>query len=201
MPATRLPWVLQFVLEFVIFLLPLAIFFTAPIYDFPLLLTMGSLACILTFIPFGGKSEEEESAGLADEVKTGEKRLAFITNLRATTMILTVMAILAVDFRHFPGRYFKTVRYGTTLMDVGIGSIIYVSGLVVSPTSDPTWTSAFFSSIPLLGLGGVRFAFVRLFLQGGHDSEYGRHWNFFMISSYPWAPFNRQTRPKYNLLH
>ena len=180
MPVNRLPWALQFVLEFVIFLLPLAIFFTAPSYDFPLLLTMGVLACTLTFLPFGGRSEAEDSAGMLDDLKTDEKRIPFITNLRATTMILTVMAILAVDFRNFPGRYFKTVSYGTTLMDVGIGSIIYVSGLVVSERSDPTWAAAFFSSLPLLGLGGVRFAFVRLFMKGGHDSEYGRHWNFFM---------------------
>jgi hypothetical protein len=47
-----------------------------------------------------------------------------INAFRSLTVIITSIAILAVDFRIFPPKNRKTDRYGFGLMDVGVGYFI-----------------------------------------------------------------------------
>ena len=47
-------------------------------------------------------------------------------------MLSTCVAILAVDFEVFPVRFAKSESYGTSVMDVGPGGIIFAGGLVSS---------------------------------------------------------------------
>lgn len=181
MPVSNLHSTVHFTLEFLIFLLPQVVFFAAPFLDLPLLLVMVLVALCLSWSRCKDEVVDSEVEGpLLESTKMTEKRLGMITNLRSTVMIITVMAILAVDFANFPRRYYKTVRYGTSLMDVGIGCIIYVSGLVVSERNQPSLKLAFQASLPMLVIGVARVLLVRLLLGGGHDAEYGRHWNFFV---------------------
>ena len=42
----------------------------------------------------------------------------------------TCMAILSVDFPLFPDRFMKSAEYGTSVMDVGPGGIVFAGGLV-----------------------------------------------------------------------
>ncbi|KAL6940231.1 hypothetical protein ACO0QE_004128 [Hanseniaspora vineae] len=121
---------------------------------------------------------------------------SFLTGYRSHMLILTAIAILAVDFQLFPRKFAKVETWGTSLMDLGVGCFVFSNGVVStrSVISDKLgiksrisyfqkFVQSFKHGIILLALGLLRLYFTKNLEYQEHVTEYGVHWNFFMTLS------------------
>lgn len=124
---------------------------------------------------------------------------SFLTAYRASMIVITNLSILAVDFKIFPRRFAKVETWGTSLMDLGVGSFVFSMGLVnsrsiikqifaqenkekykflISQYAALVWKNTV-KALPILLLGFIRLVSVKSLEYQEHVTEYGIHWNFF----------------------
>lgn len=110
----------------------------------------------------------------------------FITNARSTINVLTVIAILAVDFKIFPRQFAKTSNFGFSLMDSGVGLFIYSNGIVAPETKSRRnpMRKSIKGSVILLLLGIGRLFVTKQIDYNVAEIEYGVHWNFFFTLAF-----------------
>ncbi|XP_012270122.1 uncharacterized protein At4g17910-like [Orussus abietinus] len=122
----------------------------------------------------------------------------FITIFRALTNVITIICILAVDFKVFPRKLAKTEVYGYSLMDTGVGLFMVANALVAPEARDfgekpkkyffrsllRSLISSLKDSMSLLLLGMSRFIAVEYLQYQRHVTEYGVHWNFFVTLAF-----------------
>ncbi|KAF2758745.1 GPI-anchored wall transfer protein 1 [Pseudovirgaria hyperparasitica] len=137
-------------------------------------------------------TQQPKHATKADATKLDQFPIKpFITSYRGGMIIITCVAILAVDFKVFPRRFAKVENWGTSLMDMGVGSFVFTAGTVsvrsslkesASGKMQPflrRFAASLRHSLPLLVLGLIRLYSVKGLDYAEHVSEYGVHWNFF----------------------
>ncbi|KAH9053158.1 GWT1-domain-containing protein [Lactarius vividus] len=118
-------------------------------------------------------------------------RLSALSTYRAHMMLVTILAILAVDFPVFPRALAKCETYGVSLMDMGVGAFVFSQGivsaipLVKAPAHARAPLMSEIASVvvkcaPVLALGLVRVLLVKGTQYPEHVTEYGVHWNFFL---------------------
>ncbi|KAI9246710.1 GWT1-domain-containing protein [Phascolomyces articulosus] len=174
--------------------------------DHALLVSVGifSLAILVSLSTSPSSKDSKDATS-----QTGYK--PYLTVYRAGIMMVTCIAILAVDFPIFPRRFAKVETFGTSLMDVGVGAVVFSSGIVSSraylyqkpgETKIRALSNAIRSALPILTLGFLRLVLTKGVDYQQHSSEYGLHWNFFVTLGflppfvtlasflYQWIPFS-----------
>lgn len=190
-PYTPLAFAVDFLLNVGAILLATTLYAKTPILLNILLITPAALVYLLPKQGSTKKSKLPPSKQTKVVEPNPLPKKQFLTTYRGAMLVVTCLAILAVDFRIFPRRFAKVENWGTSLMDVGVGSFVFSAGVVAARPilkeklegkSTPLSTRLYRSirhSAPLLVLGFIRLYSVKGLDYAEHVTEYGVHWNFF----------------------
>ncbi|KAI1766125.1 GPI-anchored wall transfer protein 1 [Hypoxylon sp. FL1150] len=194
-PYKPLSFLVDFLLDVVAPLLAFTLYANTPLLLSGLILAPAVFVYALPSNPIASKkrpklppnAQNSKSPGALSVLSTKP----FLTTYRGSMLVITCLAILAVDFRIFPRRFAKVETWGTSLMDVGVGSFVFSAGVVAARPvlkeraegrATPLLQRLVYSmrhSLPLLVLGIIRLISVKGLDYAEHVTEYGVHWNFF----------------------
>jgi len=177
----------QYLLDFITLVLPILVNFTlGAAYH-------GRINCLLIalliiYLGFKFRWREMELYPAWSSTYPFTKNKSCVTAFRSYVTLCTVTAILGIDFFHvFPRDFAKSKYWGYSLMDTGVGSFVFMAGLVAPEARDPGILShkkkllkkALLTSTVLVTIGLIRLGSMSAL--GFHQSEYeyGKHWNFF----------------------
>ncbi|WFD00779.1 Glucosaminyl phosphatidylinositol (GlcN-PI) nositol acylation protein [Malassezia yamatoensis] len=169
------------IIDWLVLVAPLGLACTVLATDiYKLLACMLLIICVLECDELRAKKLQKQPAAVQQSVSY-DKRCEELTIYRTYLMILTVLCILAVDFPVFPRAYAKCESWGTSLMDLGVGSFVF-SHATVSRRKQAAGNvyRILRRTLPLLVLGLARVVMVKGTEYPEHVSEYGVHWNFFL---------------------
>lgn len=169
------------IFDWLILVAPLGLACTVLATDLYMLLACMLLTmCLLECAQFRAKNPQKQHAAAQESIPC-HKRSETLTVYRTYLMVLTVLCILAVDFPVFPRAFAKCESWGTSLMDLGVGSFVF-SHATVSIRKRPVRNVSRIlrRTLPLWVLGLARVVMVKGTEYPEHVSEYGVHWNFFL---------------------
>lgn len=198
-PYTPLAAVTEFLLNCGAITAAITVYSSQPLLLNALLIAPGLLILLFTKPPPSPRHDKPKPPPklTKDESYSNAQQLdpfpfkPFVTMYRGGMMVITCAAILAVDFRIFPRRFAKVENWGTSLMDMGVGSFVFSAGVVSArgflkdrlegrrTGLGRRLTQSLRHAVPLLVLGLVRLWSVKGVDYAEHVTEYGVHWNFF----------------------
>ncbi|XXH06076.1 hypothetical protein Hte_012521 [Hypoxylon texense] len=194
-PYRPLSFLADFLLNVVAVLLSFTLYANTPLLLAGLILAPAILVYALPPNPVASRKRHKLPPNAQNSRSPGALSVLstkpFLTTYRGSMLVTTCLAILAVDFRIFPRRFAKVETWGTSLMDVGVGSFVFSAGVVAARPvlkeraegrTTPLLQRLVYSmrhSLPLLVLGVIRLISVKGLDYAEHVTEYGVHWNFF----------------------
>ncbi|TAQ83661.1 hypothetical protein B7494_g8016 [Chlorociboria aeruginascens] len=192
-PYTPLAFAVDFLLNVGAILLAITLYADTPLLLNTLLIAPTVLVYALPRTPPPTKKAKIPPSKMLKEAEPPNPlpKKSFLTTYRGCMMVITCLAILAVDFKIFPRRFAKVENWGTSLMDVGVGSFVFSAGVVaarpllkekLAGKTTRLMTNLYRSarhSLPLIVLGFIRLYTVKGLDYAEHVTEYGVHWNFF----------------------
>lgn len=185
-----LPKVSHLLLDFFVLVLPIVLSSTvlSSVLHNVVVGLMAVSAGLFWFINFSHSARQQHDS-LEDFLQSHVKfdQVPFVTVSRVFVNVITAISILAVDFHVFPRRYAKTETYGTGIMDFGVGAYVFANALVSPEARSRTVPGSRTNNLikqlmsvwPLVVLGILRLASVKMTGYPEHVTEYGLHWNFF----------------------
>ncbi|ESZ97000.1 hypothetical protein SBOR_2616 [Sclerotinia borealis F-4128] len=198
---TRIAFAVDFLLNVGTILLAISLY-----ADMPLVLNLLLLAPVILLYAIPPQKATQTTTQKKPRIpqsktKTSDQlnplpKKSFLTIYRGAMMVITCLAILAVDFKIFPRRFAKAENWGTSLMDLGVGSFVFSGGLVgarpilreQSAARKSKLSTRLFNSLrhalPLIVLGTIRLYSVKGLDYAEHVTEYGVHWNFFFTLAF-----------------
>lgn len=182
----RRPGIKQYAFEYLLIVLPMISAHTFLAEHIPLLNVIAFALLAKKYVRNYPKIRIGTALSKLNHVET--RRIHSVTIIRALTYLITVFAILAVDFQCFPRHLAKTERFGYSLMDTGVGLFVLMSGVAHKELKKDNVSAIIKGNtkliVILLCLGAARFWSVKQLDYQEHVTEYGVHWNFFFTLAF-----------------